>query len=197
MTSKRIRTASKFLAPSHLRYEYVLSLQVMDSYFSIGFWKLIFRAESLPVHRNQLPTVVIKNHICADHIMVTIDDTSKAVHPAPSIPWSRANALQRMDGDEKLLLEILQIFLQEYPKQIAQMDRGLAELKPDLLEQAAHSLKGELGFLGVPEIEHLARQLEEIGRRRQLTAAVDVLASLKEQLSGFVEIIRNDVGAEP
>jgi len=24
-----------------------------------------------------------------------------------------------------------------------------------------------------------------------------VLASLKEQLSGFVEIIRNDVGAEP
>ena len=129
--------------------------------------------------------------------MVTIDDTSKAVHLAPSIPWSRANALQRMHGDEKLLLEILQIFLQEYPKQIAQMDRGLAELKPDLLEQAAHSLKGELGFLGVPEIEHLARQLEEIGRRRQLTAALDVLASLKEQLSGFVEIIRNDVGAEP
>ena len=94
--------------------------------------------------------------------MVTIDDTSKAVHPAPSIPWSRANALQRMDGDEKLLLEILQIFLQEYPKQIAQMDRGLAELKPDLLEQAAHSLKGELGFLGVPEIEHLARSVHHV-----------------------------------
>jgi len=130
--------------------------------------------------------------------MVTIiDDTSEAAHPAPPIPWSRANALLRMDGDEKLLLEILRVFLQEYPKQIAQMDRGLAELKPDLLEQAAHSLKGELGFLGVPEIERLARQLEEIGRQRQLTAAPEVLALLKKQLSGFVEIIRNDVGAGP
>jgi len=53
-----------------------------------------------------------------------------------------------MDGDEKLLLEILQIFLQEYPKQIAQMDRGLAELKPDLLEQAATVSRASWDFWG-------------------------------------------------
>jgi len=47
--------------------------------------------------------------------MVTIDDTSKAVHPAPSIPGAGQMLCSAMDGDEKLLLEILQIFLQEYP----------------------------------------------------------------------------------
>jgi len=38
MTSKRIRTASKFPRAFALAYEYVLSLQVVDSHFSIGFW---------------------------------------------------------------------------------------------------------------------------------------------------------------
>ncbi len=102
-----------------------------------------------------------------------------------------------MDGDEKLLLEILQIFLEEHPKLIAQMDRGLAEQNPELLEHAAHSLRGELGYLGVPEIEQLAHQLEEFGRQRQLTAAAELLASLKQQLSEFSETVRNAVGAQP
>jgi len=128
---------------------------------------------------------------------VSKNDTAKAAHRAPSIAWSRAQALQRMDGDEKLLLEILQIFLEEHPKLIAQMDRGLAEQNPELLEHAAHSLRGELGYLGVPEIEQLAHQLEEFGRQRQLTAAAELLASLKQQLSEFSETVRNAVGAQP
>ncbi len=74
--------------------------------------------------------------------------TLRKVRILHSASLSQAQALQRMDGDEKLLLEILQIFLQEHPKLVAQMDRGLAEQNPELLEHAAHSLRGELGYLG-------------------------------------------------
>jgi len=78
--------------------------------------------------------------------------------PVPPTGWSPKDTLERMEGDEKLFLEILAIFLDESPKLIAQMERGLGEQKPELLQRAAHSLRGDLGYLGAPEISQTAHQ---------------------------------------
>jgi signal transduction histidine kinase/DNA-binding response OmpR family regulator len=50
--------------------------------------------------------------------------------------WDPTKALARVDGDEQLLDEIVQIFLEETPKQLANLKRAVTEANADLVESA-------------------------------------------------------------
>jgi two-component system, sensor histidine kinase and response regulator len=45
--------------------------------------------------------------------------------PRRTGPWDKRKALERLDGDEKLLDEVIQIFLDETPKLLADLERGV------------------------------------------------------------------------
>lgn len=68
--------------------------------------------------------------------------------------------------DEQLFYDVVDIFLREAPKQIASMRVALALRDEDATERIAHTLKGELGYLGLSEAAHNASQLEEASRLR-------------------------------
>lgn len=51
-----------------------------------------------------------------------------------------------------------------------------------MLEQAAHRLKSDLGYLGTTEIARLASQLEEIGRAGNIQASTKLLVEFKAQM---------------
>jgi two-component system, sensor histidine kinase and response regulator len=104
--------------------------------------------------------------------------------------WDRAKALERLEGDEELLREVIGIFLAGKPKLLAQMEQGLLEQKPRILELAAHGLKGELAYLGVAEACETARHLEEMGRKQELENAKVLVARLRIQLSQVDGIMR-------
>jgi CheY-like chemotaxis protein len=104
--------------------------------------------------------------------------------------WDRAKALERLEGDEQLLRDVIGIFLAGKPKLLAQMEQGLLEQKPIILELAAHAVKGELAYLGVVEACETARQLEEMGRKQELDHAKVLVARLRIQLSQVDGIMR-------
>jgi HPt (histidine-containing phosphotransfer) domain-containing protein len=97
--------------------------------------------------------------------------------------WDRAKTLERLEGDDGLLREVVGIFLDSKPKMLAQMEQALVEKTPKILEIAAHGLKGELAYLGVLEACDTARQLEEMGKREELGHAKMLVARLRIQLS--------------
>jgi len=104
--------------------------------------------------------------------------------------WDRAKALERLEGDEKLLREVVGIFLEGKPKMLAQMEQALIEKTPKVLELAAHGLKSELAYLGVLEACDTARQLEEMGKKEELGHAKVLVARLRIQLSQVDGIMR-------
>jgi two-component system sensor histidine kinase/response regulator len=104
--------------------------------------------------------------------------------------WDRAKALERLEGDEQLLRDVIGIFLDGKPKLLAQMEQGLLEQKPRIVELAAHGLKGELAYLGVAEACETARHLEEMGRKQELEHAKVLVARLRIQLSQVDGIMR-------
>jgi CheY-like chemotaxis protein len=104
--------------------------------------------------------------------------------------WDRAKALERLEGDEKLLREVVGIFLDGKPKMLAQMEQALVEQTPKILELAAHGLKSELAYLGVLEACDTARQLEEMGKKEELGHAKVLVARLRIQLSQVDGIMR-------
>jgi two-component system, sensor histidine kinase and response regulator len=96
--------------------------------------------------------------------------------------WNRSASLEIVGGDECLLNEMVQIFLLESPKLMAQIEQALLHQDPRVLELAAHCLKGELRYLVVPEASEAAEKLEAAGRTGEMELAADSLTELQTRL---------------
>ena len=103
--------------------------------------------------------------------------------PAAGASWNKAEALSRIGGDEELLQELCQIFLENSPKLLQQLQQAVAAGDADGIMHAAHSLKGESGYLSASRASHAARQLEEMGRNKDLSHAGHALAVLERELA--------------
>jgi two-component system, sensor histidine kinase and response regulator len=99
--------------------------------------------------------------------------------------WNKAEALERTQGDENLLDEICQIFLQESPKLLRKLQQAVASGDASGVMHAAHSLKGESSYLCASGTVQAARDLEEMGRKLDLSGARDRLAILEQEMEGL------------
>jgi two-component system, sensor histidine kinase and response regulator len=105
--------------------------------------------------------------------------------PAETASWNKAEALGRIEGDEELLQEMCQIFLENSPKLLQKLHQAVAAGDTDGVVRAAHSLKGESSYLSASPTSQAARQLEEMGRNKDLSRASDTLATLDRELAGL------------
>jgi signal transduction histidine kinase/DNA-binding response OmpR family regulator/HPt (histidine-containing phosphotransfer) domain-containing protein len=117
---------------------------------------------------------------------------------APSgIVWNMVETLERLGGDEKLFHEVIEIFLDDVPKHMASLRRAIAAGDAEAVEGAAHTLKGELGYLGISEVSQKARELEEFGKNSDLRFAADRYTTLASELSELLTSMRGTMGANP
>jgi HPt (histidine-containing phosphotransfer) domain-containing protein len=107
------------------------------------------------------------------------------------IVWDVAQTLERLAGDEMLLREVLQIFLDGAPTRIATLRQAVTQQIPEALEKAAHSLKGELGYLGISALSRQARELEDMGRNRDMQKAATVLVEFENGISAVLNQMRD------
>jgi signal transduction histidine kinase/DNA-binding response OmpR family regulator/HPt (histidine-containing phosphotransfer) domain-containing protein len=113
------------------------------------------------------------------------------LHPSPSLLWDHRNLLERIDGDEALLRELVQIFLEESPKQVIRLRRAIEAADANEVESLAHGLKGELAYLGLTEATQKARNLERMGHERTLRPAADLFLSLEADLRAVAAAMRS------
>jgi len=119
----------------------------------------------------------------------------KAV-PNVLVLWDPVNALARLDGDEQLLHEIVQIFLEESSRQLADLKRAVTEANAELLEKTAHRLRGELSYLGMAAVSQKANKLEQMGRECDLDHAAEVFAEFETQVSAVADNMRRMLGVK-
>lgn len=93
-----------------------------------------------------------------------------------------AVALERLGGDEELLREVAQLFLEEYPVLVSQIRAAVAAGDADGLQRAAHSLKGSVSNFGADAAYHAAFALELIGRNREMNQASTGMMALEDAL---------------
>ena len=77
-----------------------------------------------------------------------------------SLHWNYAAALDRVGSDEALLRELIDIFFEEYPKYVNRLNEAVSRQDPLSLREAAHALKGSLGYLGATAAEKMAIEIE-------------------------------------
>ena len=105
--------------------------------------------------------------------------------------WDPAAALERLEGDEELLRELVQIFLTETPKQLASLAHAVETGDLEKIENTAHTLKSELGYLGLPAAAQKAGDLERMGHNRTLQPAADLFLTFRAEILAISEAMRD------
>jgi len=100
-----------------------------------------------------------------------------------------------LGGDEELFRELCEIFIEESPKLLQKLRQAIAESDPDAVMRAAHSLKGELGYLGAEAAVQASRRLEDMGHDKNLAQATEVFAVLERELAGLHLVMKESAGA--
>jgi two-component system, sensor histidine kinase and response regulator len=90
-----------------------------------------------------------------------------------------------VEGDTKLLHEILDLFFDEIPGLMSEIKEPIARGDARALERAAHTLKGCVGTFGAKRAYDLALALETMGREKDLVTANEIYAKLEAKIAGL------------
>jgi HPt (histidine-containing phosphotransfer) domain-containing protein len=96
-----------------------------------------------------------------------------------------------------LLAEVVEIFLEEAPRQIAGMKRAIEQGSARTAAEIAHSLKGQLAYFGIAEVSNQARRLEELGREGKLEELAQEYERFADMVEATMETMRKRGGGEP
>jgi signal transduction histidine kinase/CheY-like chemotaxis protein/HPt (histidine-containing phosphotransfer) domain-containing protein len=97
----------------------------------------------------------------------------------------RAELLSRLEGDEQLLRELIDAFLDESGPMMQQVSEAVTSQDAGGLERAAHKLKGTVSIFGSRAATQAALVLETMGRERDLRHAEEAFPQLKEQMEAL------------
>jgi HPt (histidine-containing phosphotransfer) domain-containing protein len=87
-----------------------------------------------------------------------------------------------MGGDTELLGEIIDLFLDEYPKLLSRIKDAVTNNQPEILQASAHALKGSVGNFAASDATAAAFRLENIGKSGDMAEAGEALSVLEAEL---------------
>ena len=115
--------------------------------------------------------------------------------PERSSGWDVTLVLERLGGDERLLREIANIFLDQTPKHLAGLRQAMKENDAVCVASIAHSLKGELSYLNAAAAAE-AQMVEEMGNSGNLAQLPEALASLEKEIDVLTKTIGKVIRGE-
>lgn len=101
----------------------------------------------------------------------------------------REAALARLGGDERLLQDLIQFFLEDSPGLREQIRRSLRDGNAFDLERAAHSLKGLAANFGADHAVKAAYEVEQIGHSGALAEAQPAIDHLEAEIERLLKVL--------
>ena len=134
-------------------------------------------------------------------LTVTHEDTSPvATEPSasqepvsavePAAPIDRTALLASVGGNETLLREVVAVFLEDTPKQMAALETAVRAHNAQAIAAAAHALKGSAGLFSKAGAYDAARRLEQAARQGDLTGIATASEEVKRQVAALEEGLR-------
>jgi|YelNatPaOPRAMG01_1025707.scaffolds.fasta_scaffold07545_5 two-component system sensor histidine kinase/response regulator len=103
--------------------------------------------------------------------------------------FDRQALLERVEGNEELLEELVHIFLDYTPRQLQKLRQALEVGDASGLQGQAHSLKGAAASISAEAVRQVAGQLEISGKNRDLEEAQLLLEALIQEFARFQEVL--------
>jgi len=84
-------------------------------------------------------------------------------------------------GGERLLVQMIRLFVESTPERVRQIEEGLERGEIELVERGSHSLKSSAANLGAERLRELSAEVEDLAHRGDLRGAELLLAPLVEE----------------
>ena len=110
-----------------------------------------------------------------------------------SLPVDLDAALKQFDGDRDFMLEMFREYEASLPERMQEIHAAFQEGSAENLARRAHNLKGvSLSFCAKPVVE-VALQIEEAGRRGDLTNMPALVTHLDEEMRRLEEYLAGNL----
>jgi len=136
---------------------------------------------SKPVHAPVLVTLLNQ-----------LTDHNDPAPPPPHEPtlitgpvFEREKVLFNLGGDEELIQQLIQMYAEDEPRLLADIDTAIARLDADALHNAAHALKGAVANFCATRAQASAQKLERLGREKNMAAAPAACDELRRELAAL------------
>jgi two-component system, sensor histidine kinase and response regulator len=140
---------------------------------------------SKPVERTELLRVLAW---AADRPVGAQDAAdSIAIEGSPAL--DRYSALQRLGGDEELFADVSGVFLQDSPRMMTELRRGVAAGDVPLVQRTAHSLKSAAGYVGGQPAMDAAEYLEGLAATGNFADAPRALEALTREIDRLTDAL--------
>jgi CheY-like chemotaxis protein len=114
---------------------------------------------------------------------------AQAIQGEERVIFDRAFLLNRLNGDEEIVGEIMEIFLQDVPQQIVFLQEAIAKGDGILAERQAHSIKGAAANVGATTLQEVAYQIERTARGGQLNGAAKLVETINDEFNKVRHLI--------
>ena len=106
--------------------------------------------------------------------------------------YDRASALRRTGGDESLLFDLMDLFVEDYPRQLRRIREAMERGDHATIHRLAHALKGTIANFSAARAVEGAGHLEEIATTRDQFATELAFVKLEGELDLLKEAFRLD-----
>lgn len=93
-----------------------------------------------------------------------------------------AELSERLDGDFKLLTELIDIFLKDSQALLLKIEEAITQHDAERLNKSAHTLKGAVSNFSAKSAFEAAYTLEKKGKSGDLTGAEPAFSALKDEI---------------
>ncbi len=99
------------------------------------------------------------------------------------------SALYRFDNDTDFLRRMFVYFLECVPDRMNILTEAAIAGDANNVQSTAHGIKGSASTLSAIRVSSLARSLEDVGRRRELAGAMQLIEELRTEISRLAKFV--------
>jgi two-component system, sensor histidine kinase and response regulator len=103
---------------------------------------------------------------------------------------NREELMDRLGGDAELLAEVIDLFLADCPKRLADIKAAVDAGDGERLRTTAHALKGAAGTIAATAVFEASQMLERLGAERRMEPAPAAYRQLAEHGSKLMDTLR-------
>lgn len=92
--------------------------------------------------------------------------------------------------DKEIVLEIIDIFINEYPDRIKSISETIEQQDFDNLRFNAHSIKGVIANFIAVDVQEIARDIEMKGANKDITGVAELFETFKTKSAAMLEELK-------
>jgi signal transduction histidine kinase/DNA-binding response OmpR family regulator len=105
------------------------------------------------------------------------------------VALNRSELMERLGGDTELLAEVIDLFLSDCPKRLADIKAAVDAGDAERLRTAAHALKGAAGTIAAASVFEASQMLERLGAERRIEAAPAAFRHLSREAAALMDTL--------